>query len=78
MNGYWEPWSPEIGQRVRFRRSAECPVHTGGLKDGMTGQVYWVEFPYSENGKEPGHRFWVEWEGGHTTYSAAIELEPLP
>lgn len=24
MSGYWEPWRPEVGQRVRVRLSPEC------------------------------------------------------
>ena len=26
MSEFWEPWQPEIGQRVRIRLSAECNV----------------------------------------------------
>ena len=48
----WEPWTPEIGQRVRIRLSAECPrlraepghketrtAWHSHSEDGMTGRV---------------------------------------
>ncbi len=76
MNGFYEPWIPEIGQRVTYRKAAECPI-ADDLPDGLQGVIYHVEHPRSENGVEPGHRFWVEWDTGHTTYTAAIELEPV-
>jgi hypothetical protein len=34
----WEPWTPEIGQRVRIRVSPECPVvHLSRLDDVLRG-----------------------------------------
>ncbi len=45
MSGIWEPWAPEIGQRVRVRISPECAVHaahrdlTTDSADGLVGEV---------------------------------------
>ena len=48
----WEPWTPEFGQRVKIRLSAECPLLRAApgeketltawhshSEDGMTGRV---------------------------------------
>jgi hypothetical protein len=38
----YEPWRPAVGQRVRVRRSGECPSNhhvLNGCDDGHTGTI---------------------------------------
>ena len=82
---FWQPWTPQPGQRVRVRLSGECRLHDGPLAwvrsaDGMVGTV----IERREGGpfckQFPGH-VWavlydraIDWCTG-ATYAAA-ELEP--
>lgn len=66
---YWEPWKPEVGQRVRVRLSGECnfkgePASAceefGGHwaeTNGHVGKV--VEIDGSDILSEQGHRYLV-------------------
>jgi hypothetical protein len=75
----WEPWVPEIGQHVRYRKSAECGY--GATPDGITGVVTGIatEARLRAAGIEsPGHRFEVTFSAGFRDRCAALELEPLP
>ena len=87
---YWEPWTPAVGDRVRVRLSAECPVtwtHDAPELDGVTG---WVR----ETGPLhhfAGHEYYVEFDRRvpcrrgpkrladvyYGCVFAAIELEPI-
>jgi hypothetical protein len=86
--GYWEPWQPRLGDRVRVRLSAECraPWADEGHDpryDGLSGTV--AHFPWSSDW--PGHPYTVRFDVTLPTenpyevlvggYFAAIELEPL-
>jgi hypothetical protein len=87
----WEPWRPEIGQRVRVRISAECREDWGrgpeghpSWADGLTGIV--VDKPYCVQNANPQalarHPYSVllDEDGPGGTYGlrmAAIELEPI-
>jgi hypothetical protein len=84
---HWEPWVPERGQRVRIRRSAECPyrddfLHSDHEPDGTEGEVW---FSFSDMvGEKPndGHDLMVAFgqdaEGRTSTgWFAACELEPV-
>jgi len=45
MSDIYEPWSPQIGQRVRIRLNPECTVHAGRADiarlyhNGLIGEV---------------------------------------
>lgn len=83
----WEPWTPEIGQKVRIRRSAECPyrdewMHAESEPDGAEGEV-WSSFPRMF-GESPcdGHDLMVSFGSdaeGRTVcgWFAAAELAPI-
>jgi hypothetical protein len=86
MSAVWEPWRPEIGQRVRVRISPECVLvdgdgtvfHHAEWHDGVTGVVYRDDFPLGWPNRA-GHRFAVKVDqpvGGRIAV-AAIELEPV-
>lgn len=82
---YWEPWTPEIGQRVRTKISPECPQqmkchgrHPEG--SGHTGTVRCID-----TNRTDGHIYCIatpevapdgyEWLA-YTNFAAA-ELEPV-
>lgn len=81
---WYEPWQPQIGQRVRIRASAECPVRNpvAARLDDECGQVaeidrsdpnghfYRVAIDHPELFEDP----WMHLFG---TWCAAIELEPV-
>lgn len=83
MADYWEPWTPEVGQRVRVRISPECD-YCDIDEDGMTAVVELIDeidptLDYTLN----AHRWWVILDVPpdgyvHRRNYAAIELEPLP
>lgn len=88
VGAVWELWTPKAGQRVRIRRSAECPhrddfLHAESEPDGSEGLV-WCSFP-SMFGEEPrgGHNVMVAFgsdDEGRTVsggWFAAIELEQI-
>jgi hypothetical protein len=82
---FWEPWTPEVGRRVRVRISPECERHAKAFDrwfvptvQGWFGTV--TELPGGRLPNDPrGHVYWVDfgsrrpWGG----YFAAVELEPL-
>lgn len=73
---FWEPWRPQVGQRVRIRASSECPTQEiSPLPDGATGVVSEIE------PGRAGHRYVVLLDvrdayRGSSPCCAAIELEP--
>lgn len=79
MSDIWEPWVPEVGQRVRIRLSAECPFNFGAPHlAGRTGTV--VDAVTNERllelGHTHGHRFEVKIDGYGWSIYTASELEP--
>ena len=89
---YWEPWTPAVGDRVRVRLSAECPVtwtHDAPELDGAPGYVRNI-FPAHE-WQGQGHNYYVAFDPPvHYPHGpkriimpyfgcvfAAIELEPI-
>jgi hypothetical protein len=85
----WEPWSPQVGQRVRIRLNRECRLQMtghGAWANGLVGVVEAVIHPEGDSiTSEPGHRFLVVYaqeqivDGrplGGSRY-AAVELEPI-
>lgn len=87
----WEPWTPQIGQRVRVRSRPECYYcrEYGEEEAGLAGTVFAIRPPCEPNDEqrgraEPGayaHRFWVKLDvqvdGCNFAHFAAIELEPV-
>lgn len=67
----WEPWTPQLGQRVRVRLSGECREHFTAYQDDTP---YFRPVPHyaEEDGRvgavtevrqdEQGHRFYVDFE----------------
>ncbi len=78
MSDVWEPWTPQVGQRVRIKLSTECPQFFGNDFDGAIGTV--VDAVTNEylisHGYTHGHRFEVGIDGGPKRIYAAAELEP--
>ncbi len=76
---FYEPWQPEVGQRVRYVYRHECP----GVY-GMTAAVgHMVELDRQEgvmyeiyDASRTGHRFLVHLDSGRRVMAAALELEP--
>lgn len=77
VHGFYEPWCPLIGQRVRIRVSQECRVRPtddspqgllgdlghGAWEDGLTGIIGDTEGdPIEEELVRQGHRFLVWWD----------------
>ena len=87
MSDFWEPWTPQIGQRVRVLPRPECFYcrEEGEQEVGLIGQVTDIEFtpwPIDEKGA-PAHRYWVTFDDRAATdcgmnHFAAGELEPVP
>lgn len=79
QRAFWEPWSPKIGDRVRYRWRPECPGVYGLLGDDQghppafdrqVGRVYDILTDVVV------HRYMCDFSG-HLITAAAIELEPL-
>ena len=82
MASYWEPWQPQIGQRVRVLPRPECFYcrEEGGQEVGAIGVVTSVD-DHNRGSNEPGseaHVYWVEADEFPCGLShfAAGELEP--
>ena len=89
-NASWEPWTPQVGDRVRVRLSGECPYcFEGGefdsgeeIQDGdaVTVSRIRTELEMWEEGcSDAGlmHRYWVLNDLGQMSHFAAAELELL-
>ena len=65
----------EIGERVRVRASAECPIRRQDADeiDGATGVVAFIVRPPLV----PGHPYAVDLDNGLKGWTAAAELEPI-
>lgn len=78
-DGFWEPWQPVVGQRVRVRLNAECRVKPEedspdsdlqivGHHDDEDGSIGQIKAIFTEMESpllvEQGHRFGVWWDGG--------------
>ncbi len=83
MSDVYEPWAPEIGQRVRVRINPECAwplFHTNAaaLGCGPLTVVDAVTYAWlDEHGHRHGHRFEVANERGVRMIVATPELEPV-
>lgn len=92
-DGYWQPWAPKVGDRVRVRLSAECLAHELAADPAVVRQIdgqHGVVLSVSQTAR-PGHPYWVRiaapFPAAHprTGYPgvvtsgvfAATELEPL-
>jgi hypothetical protein len=75
---YYEPWSPEVGQRVRVRLNPECRHFENNQSDfeGRTGTVIAV---LERGHRDPAHRYRVVLDGDVWSYwvLAAVELEAV-
>lgn len=65
----WEPWQPEVGQRVRIRLSGECPIEYRHAEAGYD-RIRKVIEPVGHNPDESGRVGTVsavqrEERGGH-------------
>lgn len=88
MHEFWEPWVPNVGDRIRYVFKPECPGVYGMRApvghppefDGRLGTMYEI-YRYGLNEKGNGHRFLVsldEYEGRRwCIMAAALELEPI-
>lgn len=85
MSDVWASWVPATGQRVKIRRSAECPhsaefLHAEPIPDGSVGEVYQL---FEETQTVPAHdghgifvAFEADGEGRRISgWFAAVELE---
>ncbi len=87
----YEPWTPEVGQRVRVLARPECFYcrESGEPEVGLEGTVFEIRHPCKPEDErvgraDPGcyaHRIWVrldvEVDNCHISHFAAIELEPV-
>ncbi len=76
MTDFWEPWQPQVGQRVRVRPSAECPYFTPDQPEYLVGVVIQVNPVESEQLR---HRYGIQaeiWPGGRW-WCLASEMEPV-
>ncbi len=74
MTEYWEPWSPEIGQRVTGRVSAECP----GFHMTLPGTIVQATVVGYDNSVSDGHPWLIQVDTRPFPQgAAAIELEPI-
>lgn len=70
---FWEPWQPQVGDRVQGRVSAECPANHW-TPPGKT--VYGIITGYST--AEDGHNWLIQLDGWPISFpAAAIELVKL-
>ena len=81
MSAFYEPWPPQIGQRVRVSVSPECTYCNPEEHNG-TGTVSLIDpIDLTRSYRLAAHRIWVtldtplEGYERHQNY-AAIELEP--
>jgi hypothetical protein len=81
VSDVWEPWRPEIGQRVRVRLSEECNlIGHAPAEDGAVG----MHIEVGREGEPDCHIYAVRFDPPLTaprrtiyaTWYAAIELEP--
>lgn len=85
----FEPWEPEIGQRVTILARPEC-FYCRADHDAEVGATGVVTAIHAPDLTEPGstaHRFWVRYDdpdianrtesGTDESHFAAVELEPL-
>lgn len=93
MSDVYEPWTPEVGQRVRVSISPECQSHARAMEshyipvaNGRTGTVVtWGRYDGLQDNIEaryPGHRYMVRLDvplapDRPRIILAAAELEPL-
>lgn len=84
MSDFWEPWTPQVGQRVRVLARPECFYcrQEGAQETGVVGVVEGIR-PADPTILEPGaaaHVYWVEADDFPCGLShfAAGELEPVP
>lgn len=77
MSDIWEPWRPEIGQRVKIRLSAECQVRAfsaspppgvsdDDLREMMRARVD-VANRYAHDEWRDGHPEWLDGSEGTVT-----------
>lgn len=75
---YFEPWQPDVGQRVRIRLNPECRHFADEhvAFDGRTGTIIGV---LDRGHRDAAHRFRVSLDGDAWSYwvLAAAELEPM-
>lgn len=82
----WEPWVPEVGQRVRVRLNGECPCPHCGYSHTLanspdivtvTGVDGLAICKSCHRVVDNGHRFAVRADDGTHGMLAAIEMEPV-
>ena len=82
---FWEPWTPQVGQLVRYRKNLECPVrHLTPDRDGALGEVRSIR-PTDPGWSEYGHVYYVTDNGWYLPHVwkyldgmfCAAELEPV-
>jgi hypothetical protein len=78
MPDFYEPWAPDVGQRVRVHLNPECR-HFDGNQSTFEGRVGTVTGVLEQGNAEPAHRFRVTLDGDSWSYwvLAAVELEPI-
>jgi hypothetical protein len=93
QTAFWEPWQPEVGQRVRVLSRPECFYcrEDEAAEAGAAGVVTSLkESPYLTGSADPGeaaHHIWVQFDdpmiatrtvhGCQESHFAAAELAPL-
>lgn len=81
MWDYWEPWQPSIGDQVRARVSAECPVR-GTMKSSVSGStiVESMQHPMELDGAigtvTVVHDSSSAWNPPDAAHRFIVELEP--
>ena len=76
----WEPVKHHVGDRVRVRRSGECPHIALVLhQPEANGQIGTIRADWGPESVPliPGHRYVVYLDTGLWGALAAVELEPL-
>jgi hypothetical protein len=82
----WEPWTPEVGQRVRLRMTTECrycrpDVLTLDGQPGVVEDIGHGPAPTTDPDWQ-SHRYWVRLDDRRLgtvglTHQAAAELIPM-
>lgn len=84
MTEFWEPWAPQVGDRVRVIYNPECPHGSWAseLADRALGEVSEVD---PDDPRGHGYKVQLDhpeilpekWMGIFGPWCAALELEPV-
>jgi hypothetical protein len=78
QDDFYEPWLPQVGQRVRVRLNPECR-HFENNQTDFEGRVGTVIAVLERGHRDPAHRYRIVLDGDVWSYwvLAAVELEAI-